>query len=234
MASATKIVATEALPILWSFRRCPYAIRARLAIVASGQSVVLREIKLRDKPAAFVAASPKATVPVLVLCDGTVVEESRDVMFWALTAADPDGWLDIWHRDPDRVDAFFEQLDGPFKHHLDRYKYAYRYGESGKAEAEMHRREGAAFLARLDQELAAGGALSPASSGGPGLLDHAALPFVRQFRLPDERWFDAQPWPHLHRWLSAFLESDAFRMVMQNYAVWQEGEAGAPFPPAPT
>ena len=111
-----------ALPVLWSFRRCPYAMRARLAIAASGQQVLLREILLRDKPAAFVAASPKATVPVLQLADGTVIDESRDIMMWALNQSDPDAWLAVWHRDQDAALRFLDQLDGPFKAHLDRYK----------------------------------------------------------------------------------------------------------------
>ncbi|NDA18305.1 MAG: glutathione S-transferase, partial [Alphaproteobacteria bacterium] len=114
-------------PIFWSFRRCPYAMRARLAIAASGQVVQLREILLRDKPDAFLLASPKGTVPVLVLEDGTVIDESRDVMFWALGRNDPDDWLAIWRQDPQRVTAFLDRLDGPFKHDLDRYKYASRY-----------------------------------------------------------------------------------------------------------
>ena len=99
------------LPVLWSFRRCPYAMRARLAIAASGQQVVLREILLRDKPAAFVAVSPKATVPVLQLADGTVIDESRDIMMWALIQSDPDGWLAVWQRDKDAALRFLDQLD---------------------------------------------------------------------------------------------------------------------------
>ena len=94
-------------PILWSFRRCPFAMRARLAIAVSGQIVQLREILLRDKPAAFLATSAKGTVPVLDLLDGTVIEESRDIMMWALGANDPDGWLDIWQKQPDKAENIF-------------------------------------------------------------------------------------------------------------------------------
>ena len=137
-------------PILWSFRRCPFAMRARLAIAVSGQIVQLREILLRDKPAAFLATSAKGTVPVLDLRDGMVIEESRDIMMWALGANDPDGWLDIWQKQPDKVKTFLDNVDGPFKHDLDRYKYASRYEVSA---ARQHRENGAQFLTELDQSL---------------------------------------------------------------------------------
>ena len=128
------------VPILWSFRRCPFAMRARLAIAVSGQIVQLREILLRDKPAAFLATSAKGTVPVLDLLDGTVIEESRDIMMWALGANDPDGWLDTWQKQPDKAKTFLNNVDGPFKHDLDRYKYASRYELSA---AWRHRENGA-------------------------------------------------------------------------------------------
>jgi len=212
------------LPVLWSFRRCPYAMRARLAIAASGQQVVLREILLRDKPAAFVAASPKATVPVLQLADGTVIDESRDIMMWALTQSDPDGWLAVWQRDKDAALRFLDQLDGPFKAHLDRYKYASRYDKSA---AVMHRDSGAAFLASLNRTLSGQAALSGSTAG---LLDFASLPFVRQFRIADPTWFDAQTWHHLHPWLSAFLTSTLFAGVMERYAPWDDSESPVFFP----
>ena len=212
------------LPVLWSFRRCPYAMRARLAIAASGQQVVLREILLRDKPAAFVAASPKATVPVLQLADGTVIDESRDIMMWALTQSDPDGWLAVWQRDKDATLCFLDQLDGPFKAHLDRYKYASRYDKSA---AVMHRDSGAAFLGDLDRSLSGQAALSGAAMG---VLDFAGLPFVRQFRIADPQWFDAQPWPYLHRWLSAFLTSPSFARIMHKYAPWDAAASPVLFP----
>lgn len=210
--------------ILWSFRRCPYAMRARLAIAASGIGVQLREILLRDKPAAFIAASPKATVPVLVADDGQVLEESRDIMFWALGQHDPDNWLACWHEDKAGVEAFLDELDGSFKTHLDRYKYDSRYeGE----DAIQHRTAGAVFLAQIDGRLAA----QPAISGpAAGLMDYASLPFVRQFRIADPAWFDQQDWPYLHKWLQDFLAADRFAAIMTKYAPWQDGEAGVPFP----
>ena len=218
---------TKRQPVFWSFRRCPYAMRARLAVCSAGIQVELREILLRDKPGAFLQASPKGTVPVVELGDGTVLEESRDVMQWALAQNDPDGWLDVQRRDPDAAAAFLDALDGPFKTHLDRYKYASRYDPKAALE---HREAGAAMLAEFDTRLAA----QPSLSGGKnGLLDFATLPFVRQFRIADPVWFDAQPWPHLHRWLQAFLESRLFASVMKKYDVWQDGGDGVAFPDLP-
>ena len=121
------------LPIFWSFRRCPYAMRARLALRSAGIKVELREILLRDKPAAFLTVSKTKTVPVLELADGEVIEESRDIMFWALKYAhDPEGWLAPFYKDESAVAAFFERLDGPFKQDLDRYKYATRFADNKK------------------------------------------------------------------------------------------------------
>ena len=215
---------TEQQPIFWSFRRCPYAMRARLAVCSAGIRVELREILLRDTPAAFLHASPKGTVPVVELADGTVLEERRDVMQWALSQNDPDGWLDVQRRDPDQTASFLDALDGPFKTHLDRYKYASRFDPEAALE---HRAAGAAMLAEFDARLAAQPGLSGEKNG---LLDFATLPFIRQFRIADPVWFDAQPWPHLHRWLQAFLESPQFASVMKKYAAWQEGDDGVAFP----
>ena len=211
-------------PIFWSFRRCPFAIRARLAIAASGQIVQLREIRLRDKPAAFLATSAKGTVPVLDLRDGTVIDESRDIMMWALDANDPNGWLDISQKQPDKVKTFLDNVDGPFKHDLDRYKYASRYEVSA---AWQHRENGAQFLAKLNRSLGSTGALS---GSGLGFMDFAILPFIRQFRIADSKWFDSQPWPYLHRWLQDFLGSAAFLQVMVKYPLWQEGANAVRFP----
>ncbi|MBL6596225.1 MAG: glutathione S-transferase [Candidatus Puniceispirillum sp.] len=212
------------MPTFWSFRRCPYAMRARLAIAASGEVVRLREILLRNKPEAFLSASPKGTVPVLVLADGTVIDESRDVMFWVLGRNDPDGWLTIWRQDPQRVTAFLDRLDGPFKDDLDRYKYASRYAG---ADAKAHQASGAGFLHELDKALEQTGALSGTNLG---ILDFASLPFVRQFRIANPDWFDAQPWPHLSVWLQAFLDSARFQQIMEKYPQWNEGASPIIFP----
>ena len=144
---------------------------------------------------------------------------------WALSQKDPEGWLDIMTADPGYVAAFFENLDGPFKTHLDRYKYASRYDASA---AEHHRTEGAAILAEFDRTLTVQAALSGKKAG---VLDYASLPFVRQFRIADPDWFDAQDWKQLHRWLGDFLESPRFAAVMEKYTPWKPDEAGITFPP---
>ena len=215
----------KSYPVLWSFRRCPYAMRARLAINASLCRVHLREIRLRDKPKEFVSASTKATVPVLVQPDGHVIDESRDIMIWALQQSDPRGWLRLWQDDPTFCDAFLDRLDGPFKQQLDRYKYASRFEP---AIGQQSRQDACVFLAEIDQFLESkAGCLSGADFG---VLDAATLPFVRQFRGVDEIWFDSQPWPHLHRWLDMFLNSADFGEVMQKYQPWQAGDRVILFP----
>ena len=203
-------------PVFWSFRRCPYAIRARLAIQSSGVGVELREILLREKPPAFLAASPSATVPCLVT-DQRVIDESLDIMAWALAQNDPEGWLDM---PPDGTD-WIARCDGPFKLALDRVKYASRYpGQDRNA----HLATACAFLGDLDAQL--DGWLF----ARPTLADMAMLPFIRQFAFIDKHWFDAQPWPHLQGWLARFLDSEHFAAVMPKFPCWQEGQAGVSFP----
>lgn len=213
-----------ARPILYSFRRCPYAMRARLAILSSDIVCTHREILLRDKPAAMLEASPKGTVPVLVLPDGEVKEESLDVAFWALRQNDPQGWLHPWDDDHAHADALIARNDGPFKHHLDRYKYATRYEGADEAE---HREAGLEILQDLNTRLAETGYLS---GGAFTFLDAAIAPFIRQFRIPDKDWFDGLDLPHLHDWLSAFLKSDRFEIVMRKYPVWDGGADAHTFP----
>ena len=214
----------EEWPILWSFRRCPYAMRARLALKSAGMTVVLREILLRDKPDAFLAASKSATVPVLELRDGRVIEESLDIMFWALQeAGDPAGWLSGWSLRKQETQAFLDELDGEFKTDLDRYKYASRYSADTQTALELanvHRDRGCAFLTRIEERLAK----EPFLNGGTaGLEDYAALPFVRQFRIADMKWFDDQNWPFLQKWLQTFLHSRIFKDVMFKYKPWVPG-----------
>lgn len=191
--------------------------RARLAIKASGVQVHLREILLRDKPAAFLATSSKGTVPV-VDTGSDVIAESFDVMQWALTQNDPLGWLNM----PDAGFALIAQTDGPFKSALDRYKYHVRHVDGTR---EAARAEGAAFLWQLNEMLEGQDWLY----GMQSLADMAILPFVRQFSNTDRAWFDAQDWSNLNRWLNAFTGSDTFAAIMQKYEPWQNGQDGVLF-----
>jgi glutathione S-transferase len=188
-------------PTLYSFRRCPYAMRARMALLISGTPFDLVEVKLSAKPEALLAASPKGTVPVLVLPDGRVIEESLDIMDWALARHDPENWLSR------RDDRLIAANDGPFKYHLDRYKYPQRHGSDPMA----HRDAGVALLTDLDARLAN----QPELGGNtPGFTDIAIFPFVRQFAATDATWFAAQPLPGLQRWLAGHLASPLFAAAM--------------------
>lgn len=183
--------------------------RARLAVLSSGVRVELREILLRDKPAAFLAASPSATVPCLVT-DAGVMDESLDVMIWALGQNDPEGWLDM----PTKGNAWIARADGPFKKALDRVKYASRYEA---AEVAAARAEADVFLTDIEA------AMDLWLFDRPSLADYALLPFVRQFAFIDKGWFDAQPWPRIHAWLARFLASDRFGAIMEKRPVWDDG-----------
>ena len=206
-------------PILYSFRRCPYAMRARLALASSGIKCELREVTLRSKPPELLAASPKGTVPVLVLPDGAVIDESLDVMLWALRQHDPDGWL---AGDVDGMRRLIADNDSAFKQHLDRYKYPNRYADehAGDAQgfAESHRAAGATWLALLQDRLLEKNWLF---GDHASLADMGVLPFVRQFAHTDAAWFAAQPWPQLAAWLARFEASALYTGVMDKHMPWQ-------------
>ncbi|WP_323003318.1 glutathione S-transferase [Denitromonas sp.] len=202
-------------PILYSFRRCPYAIRARLALWQAGVVVALREVVLRDKPAHLLEISPKGTVPVLRLPDGRVLEESLDIMLWALRQNDPDGWLTAG--DGAEQAALISRNDVDFKPLLDRYKYAERFPE--KPAVAWRKAAIAAHLADLETRLTGQAYLF---GDTPSLADAALLPFVRQFAAVDPAWFDAAPLPALRRWLNAWLDSPLFAAVMVRHRTWQE------------
>jgi glutathione S-transferase len=210
-----------ALPVLYSFRRCPYAMRARLALAVSGEAHELREVVLRNKPAEMLAASPKGTVPVLVLSDGEVIDESLDVMLWALRRNDPEGWLVPAQGSLDDMLALIAGNDGAFKLSLDRYKYPNRYAEESAGDAnafaQQQRALGAAWLVKLDGMLTDGWLFSERAS----LADMALLPFVRQFAHTDPVWFAAQPWPKLQTWLAQFEASALYAGVMEKHTPWQ-------------
>ena len=201
--------------VLYSFRRCPYAIRARLALAVSGQAYELRDIKLKDKPPELLAVSPKATVPVLVLPDGTVIDESLEIMLWALRQNDPAEWLAPQHASLEHMLAHIAVNDGSFKHHLDRYKYPNRFPAESAGDVQdfsmLQRAGGEKWLRELEAMLVDGWLYGTATS----LADMALLPFVRQFAHTDAAWFAAQPWPRVQTWLQDFEIIALFNSVMQ-------------------
>jgi glutathione S-transferase len=200
-------------PILYSYRRCPYAMRARMAIWAANIQVEVREISLREKPAHLLQISPKGTVPVLQLPDGTVLEQSLDIMQWALSQSDPQGWLNA---DPEAINALITINDGDFKKALDRYKYPDRYPEHAQ---QFYREQGEQFLQRLEAALEQHDYLLGEK---PSMADVAIFPFIRQFAAVDAEWFASSPYPKLRVWLERWLESPLFAQVMQKFPTYTE------------
>ena len=196
------------LPILYSFRRCPYAMRARMSLVRTSYTCEHREVILRDRPDHMMEISPKGTVPVLLLPNGKVIEESLEIMqhvlSWELSTEDLN-WVD--------------RNDNEFKFHLDRYKYPNRYENIDSLE---QRSMAKAYLDDLDQFL---------SNEISHSLSDALFPFVRQFANHDREWFDAQNWEHLHDWLANNLSSKEFALCMKKYPQWCEGDELVTFPP---
>ncbi len=189
-----------------------------MALATARITVELREISLKDKPDAMLAASPKGTVPVLVLPDGCVIDESLDIMHWALDRADPQDW-----RARDTSDLISVN-DGPFKYHLDRAKYPHRYSAAAAVD---HYAQAVALLRPLETRLSADPYLL-----GPhfGLADAALLPFVRQFVAIDRAAFVSEGLPNLLQWLETWQTSDAFADVMVKYPLWAEGNEPCLFP----
>jgi len=193
--------------------------RARLALAVSGVDYELREVSLKNKPDELLAASPKGTVPVLILPGGKVIDESLDIMRWALAQNDPDGWL----KHPlDEMLALIAGNDGHFKHALDRYKYPNRYPLESNGDtntfALAQRLDAASWLKTLEPRLSQAWLFGPQ----PSVADMAILPFVRQFAHTDAAWFAAQPWPMLQTWLARFEASALFEAVMAKQEPWQQ------------
>jgi glutathione S-transferase len=200
--------------VLYSYRRCPYAMRARMALAYSGIAVEIREISLREKPTSLLAISPKGTVPVLQ-SDGLVIEQSYDIMKWALRQSDPDQWLSV--QTESVIDEWVEKNDGPFKKLLDQYKYPDRYPDISLEETLSQAM--ALFLGPINQQLKANPYLL-----GPklSLADIALFPFVRQFAMVDPDWLDQSGLLFLKQWLNERLESPLFIGVMQKNPTWQD------------
>ena len=204
------------LPILYSFRRCPYAIRARMAIAYASIKLEIREVSLAKKPASLLAISPKATVPVLELSD-RVIDESLDVMGWALQQSDPDNWLAPETQIEQQ--SLIAENDSEFKGWLDRYKYWDRYPQQSQQDYRINAEK---FIAKLERRLQTNSYLCGAKIC---LADIAIFPFIRQFAFVDKPWFDNSNYPAVQRWLNHFLHSDLFDRVMQKHAVWQQPDA---------
>ena len=209
------------LPILYSFRRCPYAMRARMAIHISGQKCELREVLLRDKPPSMLEYSAKGTVPVLILQDGKVIDESLDVIDWALNLNDPDNWQRS--KDTKKTKELIKINDGEFKYHLDRYKYSKRYDNE---DPEFHRKKCLKFIESINNELNNSEYIF---DDNISYADIVLLPFIRQFRIADIEWFDSLPYDNLKKWLSSFLDSSLLNSIMKKYDLWKEGDKSIVF-----
>jgi glutathione S-transferase len=204
------------IAVLYSFRRCPYAMRARLALLASGAEYELREVDLKRKPAHMLQLSPKATVPVLWLSgsDTAVIDESLQIMLWALQQSDPLGWLDTHGGMDEQAMKLIKHNDEVFKTHLDRYKYPGRYGLAHGLE---HRELARQTLAHLEELFAARRFLG---GNAFGFLDAALAPFIRQFAKTDWQWFSEQPYPKLIDWIKSFECSEWFKSIMVKTPIW--------------
>lgn len=198
--------------------------RARLALFYSGVRVELREVDLKAVPDSLRVLVPEnPTVPVLQLTDGRVIDESWDIVLWAVRRHDPDGWLGDGDATPSAAEQWIEMNDFSFKADLDHYKYADRYPEHP---AQYYRREGEAFLRDLEEQL---GGSRYLLGERLSIADIGVLPFIRQFAFVDKAWFDRAPYPGLQRWLTGLLDSELFAAVMEKYPVWQPGREAVIF-----
>lgn len=200
---------------LYSFRRCPYAIRARMALAYANVQCELRELILRDKPADMLKHSPKGTVPVLITADGKVVDESLAVMLWALEKNDPNNWRHNLATDLEII----ELNDRVFKPLLDRYKYADRHPELSE---QQHRELTLPYIKSLNESLIEHNFLT---ADHIGLADIALFPFIRQYAWVNKAWFDQLPLSQLQQWLDYFLNSSLFHQVMKKYQPFNQGHS---------
>ena len=215
---------TSSYPCLYSFRRCPYAMRARLGILFAELQVELREITLKNKPPQMLAISPKGTVPVLQLLDGTVIEESREIMTWALAQQDSQGLLNA--ETLLEANALIDKNDNEFKYWLDRYKYADRHLEMSQTE---YRQQGEVFLQLLEELLTKNSYLLGESMT---IADIGIMPFVRQFAHVNRDVFYDLPYPNLQHWLQDWLSHPLFLQAMTKFQPWQEKDDVVVFPAA--
>lgn len=204
-------------PVLYSFRRCPYCMRAHMALKYSGIKVELREVDLQNYPPQALQISAKATVPVLHLPDGSVIDESWDILKWALAQNDPDCWLGENNEFALDAEILIETNDFSFKEDLDRYKYADRYPEHSE---QHYRKSCEEYIEELEDMLCENSYLL---SDQLSLADIGVFPFVRQFSMVDKDWFDQAPYPHVRQWLNNLISTELFSNAFQKHELWQQG-----------
>ena len=205
-------------PILYTFRRCPYAMRARFAIRSSKIKVEVREIKLQEKPSEFLKSSPKGTVPVLITKSGQVLEESLDIIYWALNKNDPHKWLAKGKLENQEIIKLLDDLENKFKPNLDKYKYPSRFSGVDKF---FHRDKNLCFLKKLNSYLENNKSLNCEHLS---LLDYAIFPFVRQFRNVDQDWFDKLNFIFLNKWINQIIDSKDFSSIMKKFKKWEPND----------
>ena len=205
-------------PILYTFRRCPYAMRARFAIRSSKIIVEIREIKLQEKPSEFLQLSPKGTVPVLITNSGVVLEESLDIIYWALNKNDPHKWLAKGKLENQEIIKLLDDLENKFKPNLDKYKYPSRF--SG-VDQFFHRDKNLCFLKKLNCYLENNKSLNCEHLS---LLDYTIFPFVRQFRNVDQDWFDKLNFIFLDKWVNQIIDSKDFSSIMKKFKKWEPND----------
>ena len=212
------------LPILYTFRRCPYAMRARMAIYYSGITVEIREILLKDKPKQMLEVSPKGTVPVLLLSNGEVIEESREVMMWALKQNDPESWYaGLCQEQQSEIQFLINRNDNDFKPWLDKYKYSVGYPEHSQ---EYYRKNAEVYLFDLNTRLSLSKYLV---ADVVSIADIAIFPFIRQFAFVDKTWFEQTQYSYFRNWLNTLLNSELFYSIMNKYPCWRQGDASTIF-----
>ena len=210
---------SQELPILYSFRRCPYAMRARIALHYSGVNCEIREVSLKNKPDALINISPKATVPVIQFADGVIIDESLDIIHYAIGQNDPEGIAEVSKDLQEQIDKLITSNDSEFALLLRKYKYFERYPEESQELYRKQVEEG--FLTKYEQMLDSNKFLF----GKKSIADIAILPFIRQFAFVDEEWFFSSPYKNLINWLNMALESDAFEnIILAKHNPWKEGD----------
>jgi glutathione S-transferase len=204
-------------PILYSFRRCPYCMRAHMALKYAGLKIILREVELSDLPAEVLAVSPHATVPALVISENEYMDESSDIVKWAVQQNDPENWLGENNEYLNDAEMLVETNDYSFKEDLDHYKYADRHPEQTM---EYYRQRCEEFLEELNEMLEQSNFLL---ADHITIADIAVFPFIRQFAMVDKQWFDQAPYPELQRWLDLILNTEHFSEAFKKHEIWKPG-----------